>query len=207
MPEQLESRYKCKTSLSARRFLDQRADPGFRRVIQRGDVPDDWVHVDALFAGRIDCFPEAEGDEVLAYLDVADVLAVFHIERQSPAHDRLQGRRALTDDAVQALAEGPVFRGSCAELGEDGGIAFLGEHAFYPPLIKTEDSGWRDRQLPLFASRCEGRYGAGFLPARSTAHNMPVACACWGGLTCWSSAIAAASHVATPPAERDRWWR
>src|SRR5262245_50160080 len=82
----------------------------------------------ALLASRVHDFAEAECDEVLVRFDVADVLAVLHVERKSPAHDRLERWRALADDAVQAFSNVPILCGGIAELGEDGRVALLREH-------------------------------------------------------------------------------
>src|SRR4030095_12083836 len=120
----------CSESLmtSGHGLLDEHTNLGFRRVVQRGEGPCDRVHVGAFLASRVHDFAEAECDEVLIRFDVADVLAVLHVERKSPAHDRFERWRALADDAVQAFSNLPILCGGIAELGEDGRVALLREH-------------------------------------------------------------------------------
>src|SRR5205823_3834754 len=120
-------------SRSGNRLLDELANLGFRRSVQRGDVPHDGVHVDTLLTCGVQGFTKAERDEVLARFDVADVLAVIHIEREPPAYDRFQRRRVLPYESVETLANLPVLRGGFTEFGEDGRIALLREHVFRPP--------------------------------------------------------------------------
>src|SRR4029453_13706971 len=113
---------------SGHRLLDEHTNLGFRRLVQRGEGPRDRVHVGAFLASGVYDFAEAECDEVLFRFDVADVLAVLHVERQSPAHDRFERWRALADDAMQAFSNVPIRCGGIAELGEDGRVALLREH-------------------------------------------------------------------------------
>lgn len=75
--------------MSGDRFLDERADFGFRRSIRRGDGPRDRVHVGVLFTSGVHNVAKAERDEVLIRFDVADVLAVLDVERETSAYDRL----------------------------------------------------------------------------------------------------------------------
>jgi hypothetical protein len=95
--------------------------------------PGDRVHAGALLTSGVHDFAEAEGDEVLVWLDVADVLAVLHVERESPTYDRFERRRAVPDDAVQAFSNLAILCGSLAELGEDGRVTLLREHVVRPP--------------------------------------------------------------------------
>src|SRR6266496_3659855 len=80
----------CEPSMSGRCFLDECANRGLRRVVQRCECPRDGVYVGAFLASGVHDFAEAECDEVLVHFDVADVLAVLHVERESPADDRLE---------------------------------------------------------------------------------------------------------------------
>lgn len=87
----------------------------------------------ALFSCRIDDFAEAEGQIVLVRLDVADVLAVSHVEHESPADDGLQRGRTLPDESVEALSDLPILRGGFSELPENSLIAFFANNAMFLP--------------------------------------------------------------------------
>src|SRR5262245_22251968 len=119
--------------MSGHRLLDERANRGFRRRVQRRECPGDGVHVDTLLTSGVHYFAEPERDEVLVYFDVADVLAVLHVERKPPPYDRFERRRALPDDVVQALADLPVLDRGITELGEYGRVTLLREHVLRPP--------------------------------------------------------------------------
>jgi hypothetical protein len=47
------------------------------------------VHVGVLFTSGVHNVAKAERDEVLIRFDVADVLAVLDVERETSAYDRL----------------------------------------------------------------------------------------------------------------------
>src|SRR5262249_25137551 len=131
---------------SGHRLLDERANLGFRRGVQRGEGPRDRVHVDALLASGVQDFAEAECDEVLVWFDVADVLAILHVKRQSPAYDRFERRCALPDDAVQLFSNLPILCGGIAELGKHGCVALLREH------VSSSIAAVRERVVLLWAN-------------------------------------------------------
>src|SRR5690606_3449895 len=114
--------------VSGNGFPDQAANFLFRRRIQPGEGRIDGVHVGALVPRGVYHLTEAEHDEVFVRLDVANVLAVLHIERQPPAHDRLERRRILPDDGVQSLSDLPIRCWSLADLSEYGRVASFREH-------------------------------------------------------------------------------
>ena len=116
--------------MSGNRLLDEPANLGLRRGVQRSDAPHDRVHMGTVLTCRFESFAKAESDEVLARFDVADVLAVTHIERESPAYDRLQRWRVLPYESVQTLSNLPVLCGGFTEFGEDGRVAFLRKRVF-----------------------------------------------------------------------------
>ncbi len=64
----MDPRVRCaryQPSMSGHGLLDERANLGFRRGVQRGEGPRDRVHVGALLASGVHDFAEAECDEVL----------------------------------------------------------------------------------------------------------------------------------------------
>src|SRR5690606_41950095 len=64
---------------------------------------------------------------------VAGVLAVLDIEREPPAHDRLERRRALPEDVVQPFSDLPIRLGGIGDLRQDGFVTLLLEHGLDPP--------------------------------------------------------------------------
>ena len=96
------------------------------------------MHAGALLPGGIHVFTEAECDEILTRFYVADILAVFYIEQESPAYDGFQRRGAIPDQVVQAFSNLPILRGGFTELGKDGRITFLCEHI--PSFILHPDA-------------------------------------------------------------------
>src|SRR5438128_4448762 len=117
--------------MSGHRLRDERANLGFRRGVQRGEGPRDRVHVGALLTSGVHAFAEAECDEVLIRFDVAYVLAVLHVERESPAYDRFERRRALPDDVVQAF---PMSRYSA---GASPSLARTAASPFFVNMVQT----------------------------------------------------------------------